>query len=64
MMHGPAGPAPELRTRSQNPADWIRPVPGRQLEFRTTRQAQDVTLVPFYTLFDERYAVYWRVTSA
>jgi hypothetical protein len=41
---------------------WIQPA-GQPLEFRTTGQAQDVTLVPFYRLFDERYAVYWRVTS-
>ncbi|HEX4964800.1 MAG TPA: beta-L-arabinofuranosidase domain-containing protein [Thermoanaerobaculia bacterium] len=57
-------PAPELRAASQNPAEWIRPVPGRPLEHRTIGQAQDITLVPFYTLFDERYAVYWRVTRA
>jgi len=25
-------------------------------------QAPDVTLVPLASLYDERYAVYWRVT--
>ena len=32
------------------------------LAFRTTGQERDVTLVPFHTLYDERYAVYWKVT--
>ncbi|HXY20035.1 MAG TPA: beta-L-arabinofuranosidase domain-containing protein [Gemmatimonadales bacterium] len=29
--------------------------------FRTSGQAQDVTLAPFYSVIDERYAVYWKV---
>jgi hypothetical protein len=53
--------APSLRPTSDDPAEWIRPVPGRPLEFRTVGQQQDVSLVPFYTLFDERYAVYWKM---
>jgi uncharacterized protein len=54
-------PAPELRPKSPNPADWILPVSGRPLEFRTAGQTQEVTLVPLYSLFDERYAIYWRM---
>jgi len=54
-------PAPALRGRSDNLEEWIKPVPGRSLEFCTAGQAQDVTLVPLSTVFDERYAVYWRV---
>jgi DUF1680 family protein len=53
--------APALRADSEDPADWIEPVAGRPLEFRTVGQ-QQFTLVPFYQLFDERYAVYWKVT--
>jgi Beta-L-arabinofuranosidase, GH127 catalytic domain len=49
---------------SDDLSSWIKPVPGRPLEFRTEGQAQDVTLVPLCTLFDERYAVYWRFKSA
>jgi hypothetical protein len=63
-------PAPPLRARSPDPASWIQRVAssGAQgaappLEFRTSGQERDVTLVPFHTLFDERYAVYWRVTA-
>ena len=40
--------------------EWIKPGSAPR-EFRTTGQPQDVTLVPFYRLFDERYAVYWKV---
>ncbi len=57
-------PAPALRARSDDPSTWIQRVSGvdQPLEFRTTGQERDVALVPFHTLFDERYAVYWKVT--
>ena len=54
-------PAPEFRARPGNPAEWIKPVSGRTLAFRTFGQPADVTLVPLNRLFDQRYAVYWRV---
>jgi len=44
-------------------ADWIKPAKA-PLEFRTSGQGQDVDLVPFYKLFDERYAVYWKLSRA
>jgi len=60
--------APALRPRAADPASWIQraeagaarggPAP---LEWRTSGQERDVTLVPLHTLFDERYAVYWRL---
>jgi hypothetical protein len=53
--------APSFVPPSEDPAAWIRPVAGRPLEFRTTGQPTDVTLVPLNRLFDERYAVYWNV---
>ncbi len=45
--------------------DWIRPVPGRPLTFRTrgVGQPEDVTLSPLYRLFDQRYNVYWRLAG-
>jgi DUF1680 family protein len=57
-------PAPELRAGGADPSAWITRTHGAALEFRTVGQPRDVTLVPFYTLFDERYAVYWKVTAA
>ena len=52
---------PTFVTHSDDPSTWIKPVAGKPLEFRTVGQATDVTLVPLHTLFDERYAVYWKV---
>jgi hypothetical protein len=53
--------APAFSVRSADPSTWLRRA-GEAMEFRTVDQARDVALVPFHTLFDERYAVYWRVT--
>ncbi|HEV8599525.1 MAG TPA: beta-L-arabinofuranosidase domain-containing protein [Gemmatimonadales bacterium] len=56
--------APAFKAAGDDLAGWIKPAgEGQPLEFRTTGQAQDVTLVPFHRLFDERYAVYWKVTG-
>ena len=57
-------PAPELRMASADPSAWIKPVSGKPLEFRTTGQAIDFTLVPLHQVFDERYALYWKVNPA
>jgi hypothetical protein len=42
-----------------------KPVAGTQMTFRTSGigQPRDVTLVPFYKLFEPRYSVYWKVYS-
>jgi hypothetical protein len=41
----------------------VKPVPGAPLNFRTQGlgRPRDVTLVPFFKLFDRRYSVYWKV---
>jgi hypothetical protein len=54
-------PAPALRPAGEDAAAWVRPT-GRALEFRTVGQVTDVTLTPLCRLYDERYAVYWRVS--
>lgn len=54
----PVGP---LVVRSRDPASWLTPVAGRTLEFRTRDQKNDLTLIPLNRLFDERYAVYFKV---
>jgi len=53
---------PALKAASADPATWIRPTDAAPLEFRTTGQTQDITLVPFSRIMDERYAIYWKVT--
>ena len=51
---------PAFRAAGPDPRTWIR-ASDRSHVFRTRGQKQDVTLVPLNTLFDRRYAVYWRV---
>jgi DUF1680 family protein len=62
---GGAQPAkvPSFEAASRDPNTWIKPVGGKPLTFRTTGQAQDMTLVPLHRIFDEYYAVYWKVNS-
>ena len=55
--------APAFRVPSDDPAAWVKAT-GNPLEFRTAGQERDVTFVPFHMLFDERYAIYWRVSRA
>jgi hypothetical protein len=54
---------PALKPSGEDLASWIKPVEGRSLEFRTTGQVQDVTLVPFNRVLDERYGIYWRLNG-
>ncbi len=51
---------PKLKSRGAKLEDWIEPVPGKPLQFRTTGQRQDVVLMPLNQSWD-RFAVYWTV---
>ena len=56
-------PAPAFKVADgAAPDSWIKRQ-GTALEFRTVGQTQDVTLVPFHTVFDERYAIYWKTSG-
>jgi uncharacterized protein len=57
----PALEIPALKAVGADLAAWIKPTDKVQV-FRTTGQAKDVTLAPFYTLVDKRYNVYWQVS--
>jgi uncharacterized protein len=69
ILHGgfPAIVVPELAGDPHALEKWIRPVDAKErvLAFRTVGAGhpEDVTLSPFYRLFDQRYNVYWRVRS-
>ncbi len=52
---------PSFRPASDDPGSWIKP--DGELTFRTTGQAEDVTLRPFDRLFGKRYSVYWNVQT-
>ena len=57
--------APVLVTSQRDPQAWIRPVEGKPLTFRTNGvgRPNDVTLVPYHRLFDQHYAIYWRLAD-
>ncbi len=50
-----------LIVESDDVADWIKPVPGKPLTFRTAGQSKQINLVPYHELLNQRYVVYWRV---
>ena len=56
-------PVPRFVGITANPAEWIEPLAGEPLTFRTrgVGRPEDVTLVPLYRLYDQRYSVYWRL---
>jgi uncharacterized protein len=70
ILHGgfPAIAVPELGGDRNALDKWIQPAgaKGEPLTFRTVGAGRptDVTLVPFYRLFDQRYCVYWRFHTA
>jgi hypothetical protein len=52
---------PSFRAAGLELTSWIKPA-DKPLQFRTTGQQKDVTMVPLNSLFDKRYSVYWRVS--
>lgn len=52
---------PVLVTGDRPLNEWLKPVAGQALTFRTAGAAQpkDVTLKPFYSTYFGRYTVYW-----
>ena len=63
FLRGEPIAAPDFQTRSVSLSEWIRPTAKRALEFQTTGQERDITLIPLNQLFGQRYAVYWRIRS-
>jgi uncharacterized protein len=70
MVYGKYGPegepvrVPYFDVKPTDPLDtWIKSVAGMPLTFRTSYagKPEDVTLVPFYKLFGERYAIFWQI---
>ncbi|MGA9118441.1 MAG: beta-L-arabinofuranosidase domain-containing protein, partial [Bacteroidota bacterium] len=58
---GPAVNVPALMVQPGQLEKRIRPVDGEDLTFRTVGAGDpsDVSLIPFFRLFHQRYAVYW-----
>jgi len=60
---GAAVDVPSLVPPGERISSWIEPVKGKPLTFQTINAGQpnDVTLIPFYRTFGQRYAVYWNI---
>ncbi|PRY44042.1 hypothetical protein CLV58_10311 [Spirosoma oryzae] len=60
-----AADLPVLVTDNHPVGDWLRPVAGQPLTFRTAGvgRPHDVELMPLYSLFDQHYTVYWDLFS-
>lgn len=52
---------PVLLTDDRNIKDWLKPVDAKTLTFETKSigQPKDITLKPFYTLYNKYYSVYF-----
>jgi uncharacterized protein len=63
VSQGAAFAPPTLVVPNADPNLWIRQVKGKPLTFRTVGvgKPHDVTLIPFYEMFGQRYAVYWNI---
>ena len=61
----PLAGAPALVGMADRPAERIEPVPGQALTFRVRGPSRPVgaTLVPFFRVHHQRYAIYWRVLT-
>jgi DUF1680 family protein len=65
----PAAPdslyVPVLMTTDRNPAHWMSPVENSINTFVTdsTGRPRDVQMKPFYRTYDERYSIFWDMTS-
>jgi len=55
-------PVPAITASASDPTGWLERV-GGTLEFRTRAGNPRVTLVPLNRILDERYAVYWQVST-
>jgi DUF1680 family protein len=56
----PDFPTPILTGDMKQPQEWIKPVSGKPLTFRTVGQPLDLTFVPIHKVVDESYGLYWR----
>ncbi|MET0620397.1 MAG: hypothetical protein ABW056_08950, partial [Thermoanaerobaculia bacterium] len=60
-LDAPPVPAPDLAATVAHPEASIRRADGAPIRFEAaTKAAGIVELVPLNSIYDERYAVYWR----
>jgi len=63
-LNTPPVNVPAIVNAPANPADWLAPVAGMSLVFKThgTGPADGITFRPLYDVHHERYSVYWTLT--
>lgn len=54
---------PVIMSESGNPSDWLEPVAGKVNSFmmKGVGKPKDVELIPFYTVHDMRYSIFWDI---
>jgi DUF1680 family protein len=58
----PSGdPAPVPNPNSQDLLAWVEPIANQPASFRIAAGSRQISLIPFYKLLGEKYAVYWKV---
>lgn len=71
MIYGDSGPhtdrlkppIPEVNTAEDRASAWIQRVDANNLKFQTIQQTENISAIPLYKLFNERYSVYWKVNT-
>jgi len=59
-MPDPVYGTPVLLTDNKNINDWIKPAGGPlQFDIKDVGKPMDVTLIPFYKMYNQYYSVYW-----
>jgi len=58
---GQSVPVPSITSGSKDALGSVEPVPNQPLSFRLQADGRQISLIPLYKLFGERYAVYWKV---
>lgn len=62
----PTVAVPKLAAQNKPVDEWLKPVPGKPLHFKTVGvgRPDDVELVPFYQISHQHYTVYWDIIPA
>ena len=61
--HLPADITHSLNVKKRTVIDWLSPVAGEPLTFKTNKDvaSKEIILVPYYNLHRQRYVVYWDI---
>lgn len=64
-VDAPKAAVPPIVSASDNPADWLKPVPAQDLAFEihNAGPATGIVFRPLYEVHHQRYSVYWRLES-